>query len=91
MLQRARLTRGAVLIDMKRDADAVAPLKSVHEFARTHDFQKRQGQVAAYYAKGLAGAGKCAEARAVLVEMAQRKIALKPDDDPLANTSCAQR
>jgi tetratricopeptide (TPR) repeat protein/tRNA A-37 threonylcarbamoyl transferase component Bud32 len=91
LLQRARLTRGAVLIDMKRDADAVAPLKSVHEFARTHDFQKRQGQVAAYYAKGLAGAGKCAEARAVLVEMAQRKIALKPDDDPLANTSCAQR
>ncbi|HEX7916737.1 serine/threonine-protein kinase [Rudaea sp.] len=89
-LQRANLWHGMLLVDMGRHADALAPLESAHEFGRTHDFQKRQAQTAAYYVGALAGAGKCAEARVVQVEMAQRKIALKPDDDPLSNTPCAK-
>lgn len=88
-LHQLHLGRGHALVGLERHAEALPGLEAAHAFGRDHGFDDRQGGVAHFYARALAGLGRCSEAQAVLAEMRQRNIDVRRNDtEPLDGTAC---
>ena len=73
-VQRALMERGMALVDLDRDAEALAPLHSAHEYGQKHAFEKRQDSVAGYYLLALSGLGRCVDALPLAEEIARRHL-----------------
>ena len=89
--QLANLLAGRALLALDRAGEAAVRLQAVHAYARAHPFEDRQGGVGTLLADALARVGRCAPAREVLRELADRGIAQGTDDAPapLSGTPCA--
>lgn len=83
------LARAGALVRLGRHADAIAPLSQVHDFARKHTFNHRQGLIAGWYVEALAALERCDEAQAVLDELAARDIRIRSDEGPSTTGDCA--
>ncbi len=87
-VQRALMERGIALVQLGRDAEAIAPLRFAHDYGRGHDFEDRQGIVGFYYVEALAHLGRCDEARSIAGELAKRKIRIDEPRASVAGLAC---
>lgn len=88
-LHQLHLGRGGALVGLGRHADALPGLEAAHAHGREHGFENRQGSVGHFYAKALAGLGRCDDAAAVLAELRQRGIdAQRNGASPLEGSAC---
>jgi len=80
---------GRALVGLDRYAEALTPLAAAHAHGREHGFQDRQGSVGFFYAAALAHLDRCAEAKAIIDELSQRKIDfLREGKHPFEGTRC---
>lgn len=89
--QLANMQAGRALMGVGRNADGAALMAQAHDYGRDHDFEGRQGVVAAMLATALARSGQCVQARTVMREMLARGLSVEGSwSTPLKNTRCGQ-
>lgn len=91
-LQWAHVQSGTALTALGRADEALPLLAEAHAWGRSNGFENRQDTVGGRYARALALAGQCTQARDVIDELTRRGIDNHIQRHrPLDGTACAER